>query len=207
MKDLVRGIAVKRRKFVQSLAGVTTVSGIGAGLGVSTAAAMTDDADVTAEITAVLRKTEQLWAAQDTVAMRDLWDTDNENPIYLAGEQEDFFVGWDAINQYLAPKNAPKITQAIRVTFSDITVRKVAADIAFAAYWMRTDMKLVFQPKPFGSDNRATALFRRTDAGWKYLTYVEAFQSPSMYFQKLYEKDVSADYPEFFESVTGKKLD
>jgi hypothetical protein len=68
-------------------------------------------------------------------------------------------------------------------------------------------MKLVFQPKPFGSDNRATALFRRTDAGWKYLTYVEAFQSPSMYFQKLYEKDVSADYPEFFESVTGKKLD
>jgi hypothetical protein len=187
---------VKRRKFVQSLAGVTTVSGIGAGLGVSTAAAMTDDVDVTAEITAVLRKTEQLWAAQDTVAMRDLWDTDNENPIYLAGEQEDFFVGWDAINQYLAPKNAPKIT-----------VRKVAADIAFAAYWMRTDMKLVFQPKPFGSDNRATALFRRTAAGWKYLTYVEAFQSPSMYFQKLYEKDVSADYPEFFESVTGKKLD
>ncbi len=196
---------MKRRNLLQSLAGATAVSCVSATLGAAEAAAMANE-DITAEITAVLRETERLWAAQDTAALRDLWDTDNDNPVYLAAEQEDFFIGWDEINAYLAPENAPNITEAIRVKFSNITVRLIAPDLAFAAYWMRTDMKLVFQPKPFGSDNRATALFRRTNDGWKYLTYIEAFQSPSVYFQKLYEKDVSPDYPEFFEEVTGKKI-
>ena len=196
---------MKRRNFLHSLAGITAASGLVASAEAAGAKAMSNE-QVTAEITAVLRETERLWASQDTAALRNLWDLENENPFYLAGEQEDFFIGWDAINAYLAPENAPKITEAIRVTFSNIRVRLVGPDLAFAAYWMRTDMKLVFQPKPFGSDNRATALFRNTGNGWKYLTYIEAFQSPSVYFQKLYEKDISPDYPEFFEEVTGKKL-
>ena len=200
---------MQRRSFIQSLAGLTT----SAGLGNSLPAAGSDfkksanHEKITEEITAVLRETEAIWASQDTAALRNQWDLDNDNPFYLAGEQEDFFIGWDAINSYLAPENAPQITQAIRVKFSNIRARLLAPDLAFAAYWMRTDMKLVFQPKPFGSDNRATALFRRKPDGWKYLTYIEAFQSPSVYFQKLYEKDISPDYPEFFEDVTGKELD
>ncbi len=161
--------------------------------------------DITAEITAVLRETERLWDTQDTARLKDLWDTEDGEPLYLAGEQEDWFAGWDELNAYLAPERGPKVTQAIRVRFYNIRVRSLAPDLAFAAYWMRTDMKLIFQPKPFASDNRVSAVFRRKPEGWRYLTYAEAFQAPNMYMNKLMENDVADDYQEFFDEVTDKK--
>ena len=60
-------------------------------------------AAITEEITALLRETEKVWDSQDTTRMRELWDTDDDEPYYLAGEQEDWFVGWDAFNAYLSP--------------------------------------------------------------------------------------------------------
>jgi hypothetical protein len=157
-------------------------------------------AAITAEITALLRQTEERWNAQDTAGLRDLWDRDDSEPYYLAGEEPDCFVGWDAINGYLAPKGRP-VTEAIRVRFHDIRARLLSPDLAFAAYWMRTDMKLVFAPKPFGSDNRVSSVFRRKPEGWRYLCYTEAFQTPTMYMQKLMEKDVSPDYDEFYQRL------
>jgi len=107
-----------------------------------------------------LRKTEAIWDSQNTAALRDLWDTEDAEPFYLAAEQDDWFVGWDAINSYLAPPpGSPKVTQAIRVRYYDVHARLLAPDLAFAAFWMRTDMKLVFQPRPFGSDTRVAAVF------------------------------------------------
>jgi ketosteroid isomerase-like protein len=198
---------MKRRNFLQNVASATALAGLSASPSVSLSAAESDtmtEEQLTAEITAVLRETEAIWASQNTAAMLAQWDQDNDRPVYLAAEQENFFIGWDEIKNYLAPENAPKITEAIRVTFRDITVLPIAPDLAFATYQMRTDMKLVFQPKPFGSDNRATALFRKKSDGWKYVTYIESFQSASVYFQKLYEKDVADDYRDFYKEVTGK---
>ena len=167
--------------------------------GVDTAAA---DADITVEIEAVLRETEAIWASQDTARLRELWDTEDTEPYYLAGEQDNWFIGWDPINAYLAPEGGPKITEAIRVRFYDVSARLLAPDLAYAGYWMRTEMKLVFQPKPFGSDNRVSAVFRKKPEGWRYLCYAEGFQSPTVYIQKLYEKDVAPDYQEFYDRVT-----
>lgn len=179
-----------------------------AGALATTAGATTTTASpesVTTEITALLRETEKLWDAQDTALLRELWDQDDSEPFYLAGEQDDWLVGWDALNAYLAPKQGPKITQAIRVRFYNIHARLLAPDLAFAAYWMRTDMKLVFQPKPFASDNRVSAVFRRKPEGWRYLAYTEAFQAPNMYINHLMEKDVAEDYQTFFDEVEKRE--
>jgi len=191
---------MKRRNFIQSiLAGVS-----GSVLTPSASAARSTTTDITAEITALLRETEKRWDSQDTASLKELWDTDDTEPFYLAGEQDNWFVGWDQLNAYLAPQGGPKITQAMRVRFYDIKARLLAPDLAFAAYWMRTDMKLIFQPKPFGSDNRVSAVFRRKPEGWRYLTYAEAFQAPNMYMNRLMEKDVAPDYQEFFDAKTRK---
>lgn len=189
---------MQRRDFMAAmLAGAATAGA---------ATAKTTDGDITAEITAVLRETEALWDSQDNARLRELWDADDDEPFYLAGEQPDWFVGWKELNNYLAPQSQINVTQAIRVRFYNIRARRLAPDLAFAAYWMRTDMKLVFMPKPFASDNRVSAVFRRKPEGWRYLTYAEAFQAPNMYMNTLMENDVADDYGEFFESVTGKKL-
>lgn len=188
---------MQRRSFLQSILSGVSAAALPAGVDATI--------DITAEITVVLRETETIWDSQNTARLRELWDTDDDSPYYLAGEQEDWFVGWDMINAYLAPPpGSPKITQAIRVRFYDIRARLLAPDLAFAAYGMRTDMKLVFQPKPFGSDNRVSSVFRKKPDGWKYLCYTEAFQAPTMYFQKLFEKDVSPKYEAFYNQIMKK---
>jgi len=183
---------MKRRDALKALA-------TGAAAGGSLAAAA-GAADITAEIEALLRETERIWNSQDTARLRELWDGDDPQPFYLAAEQDDWFVGWDAINGYLAPPGS-KVTEAIRVKFYGIRARLLAPDLAYAAYWMRTEMKIVFAPKPFGSDNRVSAVFRRAAAGWRYVCYAEGFQSPTLYMQKLIEKNVSPDYAEFYQRM------
>ena len=193
---------MQRRNFIGSILASIT----GSALTTTASAAQPTTANITAEITALLRETENRWDSQDTASLKELWDTDDAELFYFAGEQDNWFVGWDQLNAYLVPQGGPKITQAIRVRFYDIKARLLAPDLAYAGYWMRTDMKLVFQPKPFGSDNRVSAVFRRKPEGWRYLAYTEAFQAPNMYMNHLMEKDVPGDYQEFFEEVTGKKL-
>lgn len=190
---------MKRRAFLQTLF-----------LGASATVVLPSDAtaastDITTELENLLRETEAIWDSQDTAALRNLWDTEDQEPFYLAGEQDDWFVGWDAINAYLAPPaGAPQVTEAIRVRFYDLRARLLAPDLAFGAYWMRTDMKLVWQEKPFGSDTRVAAIFRKKPEGWRYVCYTEAFQSPNLYMQKLYEKDISPEYEEFYREKTRK---
>jgi hypothetical protein len=191
---------MKRRNFLSTFLGGaagTAIANIGA-------AAPASNEAVTAEITELLRETEKRWDSQNTASLKELWDTADPDPFYLAGEQDNWFVGWNQLDEYLDPRGGPKITQAIRVRFYDIKAKLLAPDLAFAAYWMRTDMKLVFQPEPFGSDNRVSAVFRRKADGWRYVAYTEAFQAPNMYMNHLMEKDVSDDYQEFFDKVTGK---
>ena len=170
----------------------------------TSAAGAARSANLTAEIEALLRRTEETWNAQDTAKLRDLWDRDDADPYYLAGEQENWFIGWDQLNRYLVPQGR-RVVDAIRVKFYDVHARLLAPDLAFAAFWMRTDMKVVFSPKPFGSDNRVSAVLRRKSDGWRYICYAEAFQAPTLYFQKLTEKDVAPDYAEFYQHLKERK--
>lgn len=191
---------MKRRNFLTTLLGGATAST----LPKVTNAARPSNEEITAEITELLRETERRWDSQNTASLKELWDTDDPDPFYLAGEQDNWFVGWSELDAYLDPRGKPNITQAIRVRFYDIQAKLLAPDLAFAAYWMRTDMKLVFQPKPFGSDNRVSAVFRRKPEGWRYVAYTEAFQAPNMYMNRLMENDVSEDYQDFFDEVTKR---
>jgi hypothetical protein len=196
---------MQRRHFLQFTAASSALAGAGELSAHDDHSHEAQHTELQSEIEDLLTATEAAWDSQDSSQLKGLWDQDDEHPYYLAGEQEDFFVGWDALNKYLDPR-AMKVTQAIRVRFYDISTRLLAPDLAYAAYWMRTDMKLVFSPKPFGSDNRASAVFRRKPEGWRYICYTEAFQAPSLYFQKLFEKDVSPEYEKFYEETMGKKL-
>ena len=104
---------MQRRNFIGSiLAGIT-----GSTLTPAAMAAPSPTADITAEITELLRETEKRWDSQDTASLKELLDTNDTEPFYLAGEQDDWFVGWDQLNAYLDPQGGPKITQAIRLRF------------------------------------------------------------------------------------------
>ncbi len=77
----------------------------------------------------------------------------------------------------------------------------LTAYISSAAFGMRTDMKLFVAPKPSGSYNRASAVFRKKPEGWRYFCYTESFQLPIVYLQNLYELNVSPDYQKFYDQT------
>ncbi|MDP6437158.1 MAG: nuclear transport factor 2 family protein [Gammaproteobacteria bacterium] len=164
-----------------------------------------DDPQLTSEIEALLRETEAAWNSQDYYRWLALWDADDARPFYLAAEEKDFFRRREQLEKYLDPEGATQVTEAIRVTFSDVSTRWLADDIAYAAYHMSSEMKLVFAPKPFISKLRATSVLRRKPEGWRYICYAEGFQSPTMYFQSLIENAVPDDYADFYRDVTGKE--
>ncbi len=164
------------------------------------------DPNLVSEIEALLRETEDAWNSQDFYRWLDLWDAEDARPFYLAAEEKDFFLKREQLEKYLDPNGAAQVTEAIRVTFTNVSARWLADDLAFAAYHMSSEMKLVFAPKPFSSKLRATSIVRRKPEGWRYVCYTEAFQSPTMYFQGLNEAAVPDDYAEYYARVTGKSM-
>lgn len=163
-----------------------------------------EDPQLTSEIEALLRETEAAWNSQDYYRWLALWDADDIRPFYLAAEEKDFFRRRDQLEKYLDPVSTAKVAEAIRVSFSNVSTRWLADDIAYAAYHMSSEMKLVFAPKPFTSKLRATSVLRRKPEGWRYICYAEGFQSPTMYLQTLVENAVPDDYIDFYREVTGK---
>lgn len=162
------------------------------------------DPDLVGEIEALLRETEDAWNSQDFYRWLDLWDADDALPFYLAAEEKDFFRRREQLEKYLDPNGAAQVTEAIRMTFSNVSARWLADDLAYAAYHVSSEMKLVFAPQPFSSKLRATSVLRRKPEGWRYICYTEAFQSPTMYFQGLNEAAVPDDYADYYAKVTGK---
>jgi hypothetical protein len=165
------------------------------------------DPELVHEIDKLLRETEAAWNSQDYYRWLNLWDAEDTRPFYLAAEEKDFFRHREQLEKYLDPNGAAQVIEAIRMTFSDVTARWLADDLAFAAYHVSSELKLAFAPKPINSKLRATSVLRLKPEGWRYICYTEAFQSPTMYFQGLIENAVPDDYPDFFAETMGRKLE
>ena len=158
--------------------------------------------DVQAEVEAVIHATADRWNSQDFATVLELWDPDEEVPFYLAEEQDDWFIGWEALRGYLDPPRRSPVVQGIREEMRDIHVKQIAPDLAIAAWNMHFEMKLIGQ-KPIGEEVRVSAVLRRTPEGWRYIHWAESPMTALMYIQKLYQRDVDH---EKFNKVLGSDL-
>jgi hypothetical protein len=151
------------------------------------APAIAKDQQLTAEIDAVLNEYEALWDAQDTAGLIALWDENDPEPYYLAEEQDEWRIGWDQVKDYFDPPG-DSTTESIRMRFDGVQARWLADDLAFAKFWIRFDTKMEFLPNAIGTDARASAIFRKTDEGWRLITWAESPGSPILYVQRLYKQ-------------------
>jgi len=149
--------------------------------------AIASDQQLTAEIDAVLNEYEALWDKQDTAGLAALWDQNDPEPFYLAEEQDEWRIGWDQVMDYFDPPGE-STTDSIRMRFDGVQARWLADDLAFAKFWIRFDTQMQFLPNPIGTDARASAIFRKTDAGWRLITWAESPGSPILYVQRLYKQ-------------------
>jgi hypothetical protein len=146
------------------------------------------DTDIAA-VLAIIHATAEAWNSQDFSKVLELWDPAEPTPFYLAEEQDDWFIGWDPLKNYLAPAQPSPAVQGIREEMRDITVKLIAPDLAIAVWWMHFEMKIIGR-KPIGEDIRVSAVLRRTNDGWRYIHWAESPMTAPMYLMKLMERDV-----------------
>ncbi|MFZ1626067.1 MAG: nuclear transport factor 2 family protein [Gammaproteobacteria bacterium] len=155
-----------------------------------TSAAATDTR--TAAVIAIVHSTAEAWNSQEFSKVLELWDPAEPLPFYLAEEQDDWFIGWEPLKNYLVPVQPSPAVQGIREEMRDITVKFIAADLAIAVWWMHFEMKIIGR-KPIGEEVRVSAVLRQTAAGWRYIHWAESPMTASMYLMKLMERDVDQE--------------
>lgn len=157
------------------------------------------------EIERLFRDYEAIWDSQDYGRLKEYWDADDPDPFYLAEEQEDWRFGWDAVERYWVPTPGKSTLESIRMRYRDIRVKHIAPDLAIAACWVRHDMKLRGPMKATGGDARVMSVFRRKPEGWRFIAYAEGPMTPVLFMHKLYEMNVSPEFPEYNERAMEQK--
>ncbi len=149
--------------------------------------AVAKDQQLTAEIDAFLNEYEEQWDLQDPARLAELWDQEDAEPFYLAEEQDEWRIGWEQVMGYFDPPGE-STTESIRMRFDGVQARWLSEDLAFAKFWIRFDTKMDFLPNSIGTDARASAIFRKTDDGWRLITWAESPGSPILYVQRLFKQ-------------------
>ncbi|MGI9309211.1 MAG: nuclear transport factor 2 family protein [Gammaproteobacteria bacterium] len=157
------------------------------------------------EIAAVFKQAEDIWNTQDYAQLEQLWDTDDEEPFYLAEEQEDWVFGWEALRKYWVPKPGKRYVEAILMRYYNVHARLISPELALSSCWVRHDMKLKGPMKAWGGDARVSSVFRKKPEGWRFISYTEAHMSPLNYVRKLYEMNVSPEFEAFRQEVVARE--
>jgi len=155
-------------------------------------------------VLATLMETEKRWNSQDFASLLELWDDADAFPTYLAEEQAQWFVGRDRLTRYLDPPRPNPAIEAIREQYSGIQIKQIAPDLAIAIWYMHFEMKVI-GTRPIGEDIRVSAVLRNTADGWRYIHWAESPKSGLVYIRDLFEQDVGADWPQFYEQAKESK--
>jgi hypothetical protein len=153
--------------------------------------------DLQREIETLFKQYEDIWNSQDLGRLKELWDAEDPNPFYLAEEQDDWRVGWEAVERYWVPTPGKSNLDSIMMGYRDFHVKQIAPDLAICACWVRHDMKMKGPYKPTGGDARVMGVFRHKREGWRFIAYMEGPLSPALYVMKLYEMNVSPGFEAF----------
>ena len=63
------------------------------------------------EIIELIKETKRIWDTQNYSDLKSLWDTDDENPIYIPEERVDFPTDWKSLERYWDPIPGRKILE------------------------------------------------------------------------------------------------
>lgn len=167
------------------------------------------DPKLLAEIDTVLKRTEEIWLAQEWWRLpEEIWDRDDPTPMYVAEELYDVMIGWDILDEYIFPPK--KGLDAFRWGYSNLWVKELAPGVALALYdhWFEIKIKA---PGPIGTPrhgfDRVLSLYNKKPDGWRQSLYAQCPLGPDTYVRAMAEKLVGEDFDEFYRKVQNKDID
>lgn len=150
---------------------------------------MNDAADLHAELSAFLDSYFEAWNVYDVDRMRALWDTSEEQVVYLAEECEPH-IGWSEIEPYWGVDRS----KAERLlTWDRLTAIAAAPTVAIAFFHCNWSTFLPgnrLYPKPFGGPVRISMVLRKKAEGWRAIHYVEAPLASLVQLRRAHEEAV-----------------
>ena len=132
------------------------------------------------------------WNSMDFDALAGHWAVDEDEIYYVAEEVDTPLYTFAAVRDYWA-RTAATI-EWVRIDTSDARSRLLDADLAALTYQMHVDASMRGYEqqgfKPVGSDVRASAILRRTEAGWRLIHYAEAPLGALPFLRRVYNANV-----------------
>jgi hypothetical protein len=169
------------------------------------------DPALKAEIEAVLKRTAELWNAQEWGKIpHEIWDREDASPMYVAEELYDVIIGWARLDRYIFPEK--KNLDAFRWGYANLWVKELAPGVVLALYDHWFEIKLGLPPqvpasRPRAGFDRVLSIYRRTPNGWRQSLYAQCPLGPDTYIRKALETLVQPDFPEFLDNVKKMKID
>lgn len=154
--------------------------------------------DVASEVEAVVRRFNEMFGDLEGPRPIDLFDRENPVPQYLAEEEADWLIGWEALEWYFYRPERQAVVEAMDMYPSNIRVRSLSPELALATWDVFVEMKYRRGP-PLGERTRANAILRLTPEGWRFLYYAEAPKTTLAYVRDLYEAMASPEFRQRFE--------
>ena len=123
------------------------------------------------EVDAVIREWQGALIAKGVDRLKDLWDKEYSQLIYIAEEDNEAHRGFDAIGKYY--DNIPEFVQSPDWTIKETTI-DVIGDMAYAyvEFVVKAELKDVDHQMIF--DGRNTFILRKTHGQWKFIHYHES---------------------------------
>ncbi len=165
------------------------------------------DGELYDQIHALLKETERIWNSQDFGRLRDVWDTEDNEPWYIPEEIREAFTTWAELDAYWTRGEASgrRVLKAFRWWFDDLKVKRLAADLTLAMFnhYYELEVNLPGATPSAGFD-RVLTLFRLKPGGWRHILYAQCPLGPESYVRALRERIVSPDFEAFRDTVEEK---
>jgi len=146
-----------------------------------------EDAPEIAEIAEIFKKIEGIFLniEHDYLRFRDLWDRNIKTPIYIAEEHKEIIADWASLDSYF--ENAAMILGSVVCKYELKGVVPIQADLVTAYCQMEWQAAIKPAVEKMGGHVRVVAVLRKSDAGWRLVSYVEAPLAPIIYMGELYK--------------------
>jgi hypothetical protein len=124
------------------------------------------------EVAELLDELARYWSALELRRMPELWDETDPEPIYIAEELRYPVVGWSAFEEYWIRLSGR--LRGVSYRTGELRTRVIGPDLALACLVIDWELLPVEAETANRGQSRATAVLRRTPAGWRFIHWMEA---------------------------------
>ena len=157
------------------------------------------DEDIKNEILDLIQETKRIWDTQNYSNLKSLWDTEDNNPLYIPEEKVDFPTDWNSLERYWNPVPGKKILDGIRNDYSNIKIKLISKEVAIILMDLNYDLKVI-NSQPLSGFDRVMCVVVKKDGDWKYSAYIEAPMNPMSQVYLMWKNAENKNDPEYFDT-------